>query len=425
MAFKDQVLNQQAFRAFAFMRGKSPVIHMAHLVGAFYGLSGMATDVQGKQIAFIGDRGQGRQPIPFILPPQNSWVWVRVRYLNNTARYVEHYRQEEKKTKLWITGATDEDLVEIQLPRLLALPTFLAEFVMQQGGACLPHNLRAFVTTHINGGTSQVPREKWQLILDWCLAASQGERDGSSLLNLGVPKTALCQDNEFLEWCERRLTTTLGQAPAHGGTQANIGGRQDNIQIVERITANMGKSFMAGVQALAPTIMGATRQGGAYERDTGGDGMGGRMYSKNNVAALKGYCGVVDPARIPPIWDTFQQTREISSHRHNLWVSMTKWAKQTGNEIDKAPFFTEQTIKDIVNQVDSTLILIQERRSQRTDLHSGGYPSSRVNQKRHTRWKLSRTMKRHDISRRILHNSMRLDDGRRHHLAPHRIPILN
>ena len=27
---------------------------------------------------------------------------------------------------------------------------------------------------------------------------------------------------------------------------------------------------------------------------------------------------------------------------------MTKWAKKTGKEIDKAPFFTEQTIKNIV-----------------------------------------------------------------------------
>jgi hypothetical protein len=73
------------------------------------------------------------------------------------------------------------------------------------------------------------------------------------------------------------------------------------------------------------------------------------MYSENNIAALKGYCGVVDPAKIPAIWDSFQQTRDIASHRHNLRVSMTKWAKQSGKEIDKAPFFTEQTIKDIVS----------------------------------------------------------------------------
>ena len=95
--------------------------------------------------------------------------------------------------------------------------------------------------------------------------------------------------------------------------------------------------------------MGATQQGESYDRDTGGEGMGGRMYSENNVAALKEYCGVVDPARIPLIWDSFQQTREIAAHRHNIRVSMTKWAKQTGKEIDKAPFFTEKMIKDIVN----------------------------------------------------------------------------
>jgi hypothetical protein len=79
-AFKEHVLNQQALRAFAFMKGKSPAIHMAHSIGSFFGLSGLASDVQGKQIAFVGDRAQGRQPIPFILPPQNAWTWARVRY---------------------------------------------------------------------------------------------------------------------------------------------------------------------------------------------------------------------------------------------------------------------------------------------------------------------------------------------------------
>jgi hypothetical protein len=115
-AFREQVLNQHIFRAFAFMKGKSPVIHMAHSVGAFYGLSGMALDVQGKQIAFVGERINGRQPIPFILPPQNSWAWAQVRYLNNTALYGEYYSQEENKERLWNIRATEEDLVEMQLP---------------------------------------------------------------------------------------------------------------------------------------------------------------------------------------------------------------------------------------------------------------------------------------------------------------------
>ncbi len=76
-----------------------------------------------------------------------------------------------------------------------------------------------------------------------------------------------------------------------------------------------------GVQALAPTIAGVARQGGLHNRDSGGDGMGGKLYSENNVATLKGYCGVVDPANIPTIWDLFQKTREIAAHRRNIRVA--------------------------------------------------------------------------------------------------------
>jgi hypothetical protein len=92
----------------------------------------------------------------------------------------------------------------------------------------------------------------------------------------------------------------------------------------------------------------AARQGGS-NRDRGGDDVGGKLYSENNVTALKGYCGVANPAGIPTIWDAFQQTKEIASHHHNLQVGMSKWSKDTGKDINKAPFFTEQTIKDIVN----------------------------------------------------------------------------
>jgi hypothetical protein len=70
-------------------------------------------------------------------------------------------------------------------------------------------------------------------------------------------------------------------------------------------------------------------------------------YSENNVTVLKGYCGVPNPAGISTIWDAFQQTREIASHRHNLRVTMFKWAKDIGKDINKAPFFTKQTVKDI------------------------------------------------------------------------------
>ncbi len=173
------------------------------------------------------------------------------------------------------------------------------------------------------------------------------EKDGTSLLNIGAPEPALCQDPKFLEWCKQHLTITLGQEARTTEGQAQGRGPGD-LQLVERITTNMGWSFLAGVQALAPSIAGAAWQGGS-NRDGEGDNVGGKIYSENNVAALKGYCGVANPAGIPTIWDAFQQTKEIASHHHNLQVGMSKWRKDTGKDINKARFFTEQTIKDIVN----------------------------------------------------------------------------
>ncbi len=90
--------------------------------------------------------------------------------------------------------------------------------------------MRKFVSDHISGGESQVPVAKWQLVLDWCLAAAQGNNDGTRILNLGAPEWALCQDAEFLEWCKLRVATTLGQGPQQAAHHYN-GGRPGNLAI--------------------------------------------------------------------------------------------------------------------------------------------------------------------------------------------------
>ena len=40
ITFRDQAVNQTTLRAFAFMKGKSSVVHMAHSVGQFFGTIG-------------------------------------------------------------------------------------------------------------------------------------------------------------------------------------------------------------------------------------------------------------------------------------------------------------------------------------------------------------------------------------------------
>ncbi len=222
--FWNQALNQQGFHTFAFMKGKLLMLHMAHSVGTFFGMLGLATDVQGKQIGFVGDRGIGRHP-----PSLSSSLrktcghGKKTRYLQDTASFVAFYADENNKDKLLLTGADDDELTEAPLPRLLALPTFVAEFLGKQEGACIPHKLRKFVLEHINEGESQLQPVKWQLVLDWCLAAAE-EKDRTSLLSIGAPEPALCQDPEFLKRCELRLATTLVPETRPTGGRAQGGG---------------------------------------------------------------------------------------------------------------------------------------------------------------------------------------------------------
>ena len=128
--------------------------------------------------------------------------------------------------------------------------------------------------------------------------------------------------------------------PGPGNTpnrRPSIWGGGGELAACQAIHVQHGAEFIAGVQTLAPSISGAGRQGG-NNKNGGGNDVGGMAYSENNVAALKKYCGVANPAGIPTIWDAFQQMRKITPHWHNLQVTMSKWAKDTGKDINKAPF---------------------------------------------------------------------------------------
>ncbi len=127
-AFCNQVLGQQTFRVFAFMKPKSLIGHMVHSMGTFFGISGLATDVQNKQIAFIGNPAPGCFLVLFILLPTNLWTWTKANILWDTTRFKAYYDDEKNQRKLWVTGAWGLELTEVPLPRLLALPMFLAKY---------------------------------------------------------------------------------------------------------------------------------------------------------------------------------------------------------------------------------------------------------------------------------------------------------
>lgn len=251
----------------------------------------------------------GRVPFPVLLLPTNSWTLAKVWAYMNMVEYGRacYYEDDTNDNKIWMLGVLDAALTNITLPCMLALPHFLTNFFVEQGH-CLPHMLWSWVTAHIDSEESQVPHNDWQF-LDWCLAASQTNADGNSLLQLSTLELALSQDPEFSKWCARRLDIFLGamptaaqQAVAHQGALFH-----HDMQMVERITNQMGCWLIAGVQALAPAISGAHR-GIEHDRDTAGESVGGKWYLEDNVMALRGFCTVVDVARVPIIWEKFQHS---------------------------------------------------------------------------------------------------------------------
>jgi hypothetical protein len=141
--------------------------------------------VQGKHIAFVGDRGNRGYPVPFILPPQNTWIWIKAKYLCNTARFGTFYGGNDTKDKLWLTGASKAKLTETPLPCLLALPKFIAEFLGKQGGACLPHKLQNIVSDHINGGELQSHQTNGNLYWIGALPQHRGEMTEQASATLG------------------------------------------------------------------------------------------------------------------------------------------------------------------------------------------------------------------------------------------------
>ena len=52
---------------------------------------------------------------------------------------------------------------------------------------------------------------------------------------------------------------------------------------------------------------------------------------------------------VPPIWMTFQTTKNVNVQRRHLQYGMEQWACTHGVEIDRGIFFEQKSLDDIVN----------------------------------------------------------------------------
>ena len=324
--FRAQVGAQQSFRAFVFMKPKTPLIQVAHSIGQYHGFSGLAPELQDRHIAFVGDRtAEGGNPTPVVLPVRNAWDWARVNVCKNAEEMEAFYENGENARKLWPAAAGGAAVQEVHLPRMLAIPSVVAH-AMARKGPCLPHQVRKMVKEIIAGGESQVPEAEWKLVLEWCVAAAQVDGQGSSVLMMDTEMVST-QDPEVRRWCAAALVRTLGPAGGRGGENAGGGGKHGGggMDTVERVATRVSQGVVSGLRALAPTLAMAAGRGRADEKMGEGEQVGGKRFSEEQVATLKGYCGVVDERKIPDIWRTFQATKHIATWRATLLAAMEDW----------------------------------------------------------------------------------------------------
>ncbi len=83
------------------------------------------------------------------------WAWQKTKYVNNTTTFTAYYSIAENRDKLWSTGGGDQDVVEAALLHLLTLPTSVAEFLVTQGGTCLPYQLQNFIRNKSTRGKTK------------------------------------------------------------------------------------------------------------------------------------------------------------------------------------------------------------------------------------------------------------------------------
>ena len=100
--FKEVVSGLQDFRTYLFMKPGSAFATVLHSSMKFVAISDATQHLQGKFVAFVGDRLARKDPTPIVLPPQKTWSWETRTVLTNAVALAAYYEEDPScRGKLW------------------------------------------------------------------------------------------------------------------------------------------------------------------------------------------------------------------------------------------------------------------------------------------------------------------------------------
>jgi hypothetical protein len=334
--FKEEALTPgQGIKIYGFVQEDSPVIQFIHGLGRFFD-SEAPPEVQGKPIAFLGDRTRFGEPRPIIPPAESTWNWKTVTVNEDAAAWATHQSLDENEGKLWASAGGLA--AEVSMPRLVYLPSVVAKFVATKPRTAW--EVHQFLDEKVQQDESDIVAEDVVDLKSWLLTV--GQTAGAKGLALKMDPVVTTA-SVFEEWAFGHVNSYLGEkgAAVQQQEQPTPTANQGNAMLEglvrmlfqQQANNNMANNNMANNTSISNEKNGEEKV---------------KPYSQYDEAKLMGYCNEWDPSQLPQIWKMFKTTKETEDHRMNLERAIKEWSQAQGIEVDRSIFFSKETVDDIV-----------------------------------------------------------------------------
>ena len=175
--WKIEATSQPSLQFFAYMQPGDAFLVVGHSMPTIYSTATDIASFHGKIVLFTGDRKGTRECVPVVLPPQSAFEWKKCMVLDNATALQDWYANNTTQYgKLWNPQPGDGQKVEVNVPRLIALPLRAAQLYHKRGGAVTPHELMADIESHLASPDTNLGNgDEWVLIKTWLQVAAQTE----------------------------------------------------------------------------------------------------------------------------------------------------------------------------------------------------------------------------------------------------------
>lgn len=350
--FRTEALLSQDLVVFGFIQPNDFTISLLHSPATYHTRGGSGPLI-GKDIGFVGDRGEFSTPISVILHPVHAWTWISKTIQDNEGAVEEHFVDPKNKHIPYTPKKKTGLLTQHQLPRLILIPSILVGYCAQ--GPRTPYELYCKVKALCSAPQAAVARAEADLLKIWCLAACHA--DAGKVRLAFTLDTAHDNSPTFGNWVQTRLTATLGPrvplvaVPTLSGVPTPARAGVQDLQHLSMVAAEFGKGVL---QALRPASIGIGGDNTLHDTLGGGGATyrgdeAGKAYDRYHYAVIKGFSNCTDMASIQPIWGLFAQTKSFETQRLTIKDSMIAWARRYNVTINRGIFLTKSTIDDFIN----------------------------------------------------------------------------